>query len=277
MSSAAARSPAHGRQQRAVAQRPRHALGDAGQPRRLDAVVEHLGRLVEPAAHEVRRPERREQRRVQAACCTAEPQCPLGVCDRVVVAVQVRGGRREVGGGVDAGAELLVGHRGDQRRRLGVGGLRLGDVVRRPRDRARGSRRPRRSAGARRARGPLAARALPSRRPTRGPRGTARRSRARSSARSRRAPRGPGAARGRRRGARAPRRGGRAGARRRRTSSSAARAGPRHRPGRARCSRAGRHGSRRGGPARRARAPAPAAARRAARRARLPAGGAGPR
>jgi hypothetical protein len=33
-----------------------------------------------------------------------------------------------VGGGVDAGAELFIGHGGDEGRRPGVGGLRLGDA-----------------------------------------------------------------------------------------------------------------------------------------------------
>ena len=63
------------------------------QPRRLDAGVEHVGRLGEPAAHEVRRSQRREQRGVQVAGGAAEPERPLGVRDRLVVAVQVRRGR----------------------------------------------------------------------------------------------------------------------------------------------------------------------------------------
>ena len=60
---------------------------------------------------------------------TPEPERALGVRDCVVVAVEKRRGRAEVGGGVDAGGELLVRHGGDEGSRLVVGGLRLADAA----------------------------------------------------------------------------------------------------------------------------------------------------
>ena len=219
----------------------------------------------------------------------AEPERALGVRERLVVAVQERGGRAEVGGGVDAGAELLVGHRGEQRggaRRRRPGPRRCGRPTAWPSvsiaaAAATSGRSPSSRAAASARAGPVADRVrLGAEQPV---------DRELDHQRDRvgRRP-GPGA-RSRPASSRAcarPR-GGRAGARRRRTSSSAARAGRARRPARARCSRAGRRGSRRGGPARRARGPGPAGAAPAARglasagqqaqRGAEPAGGAGGR
>jgi hypothetical protein len=87
--------------------------------------IDHLDCLGQPAAHEVRDSESGDERRELLPGRAADRQGSLGMCDRLVIAVQIELPGREIGGGVDAAGELVVGHGLDERNRLLASGLGL--------------------------------------------------------------------------------------------------------------------------------------------------------
>ncbi len=102
------RVPCRGRHERPVSHHPGDGLRHARQTSRLNSLIEDRRGKVESTAHQMRRPEGGQQRGMKAAGGAPDAQCSLGHEDGVVKAIQIGGGGREVGGGIDALRQLVI-------------------------------------------------------------------------------------------------------------------------------------------------------------------------